>query len=95
MDSTTQAGQTSGVSKVVDENFDTAFNNSLIANDLTNVRWGRIDYLNVTYLTTKWSVWQCVDFDHLVILILTFFLDQSTLSRRYSGSWTNTVFLPG
>ncbi|KAJ7579751.1 hypothetical protein C8J56DRAFT_834456 [Mycena floridula] len=47
-----------GVSKFVDEMFDDSYNMSVIADDLPNVRWGRIDYLNVTYVTTKWGVWQ-------------------------------------
>ncbi|KAJ2991139.1 hypothetical protein NUW54_g8276 [Trametes sanguinea] len=42
---------------MVDQSFDDAFNQTVIAKDLPNVRWGRIDYLNVTYLTTKWAVW--------------------------------------
>ncbi|KAI0080869.1 hypothetical protein K474DRAFT_1657374 [Panus rudis PR-1116 ss-1] len=57
---TAQAGQSAagGVSKFLDESFDSAFNTSLIENDLPDVRWGRIDYFNVTYLTTKWNIWQ-------------------------------------
>jgi len=43
----------------MDQVFDSAYNETLHGNDLPNVRWGRIDYLNVTYLTTKWNVWQC------------------------------------
>ncbi|TCD68480.1 hypothetical protein EIP91_010655 [Steccherinum ochraceum] len=46
------------MSKALDESFDSAYNTSIIAGDLPDVRWGRIDYLNVTYLTTKWNVWQ-------------------------------------
>ena len=42
----------------MDEQFDIAYNDTLIAEDLPNVQWGRIDYLNVTYLTTKWNVWR-------------------------------------
>ncbi|KAI0375945.1 hypothetical protein BV20DRAFT_960014 [Pilatotrama ljubarskyi] len=51
------AGQNNAISKFVDESFDEAYNRTVIAGDLPNVRWGRIDYLNVTYLTTKWGVW--------------------------------------
>ncbi|KAI0650445.1 hypothetical protein C8Q79DRAFT_902407 [Trametes meyenii] len=51
------AGQNKAVSKFVDESFDKAFNETVAAGDLPNVRWGRIDYINVTYLTTKWAVW--------------------------------------
>ncbi|KAL0950075.1 hypothetical protein HGRIS_010079 [Hohenbuehelia grisea] len=54
-----------GLSKVVDEAFDAAFNESQIAGDLPHVRWGRIDYLNVTTITTKWAVWQA---PYLVVL---------------------------
>jgi hypothetical protein len=49
-----------GLSKFFDDIFDEAYNETVIANDLPDVRWGRIDYLNVTYLTTKWIVWQYV-----------------------------------
>ncbi|KAI0353134.1 hypothetical protein OH77DRAFT_1459171 [Trametes cingulata] len=51
------AGQNNAISKFVDQSFDEAYNRTVIAGDLPNVRWGRIDYLNVTYLTTKWAVW--------------------------------------
>ncbi|THG98089.1 hypothetical protein EW026_g4030 [Hermanssonia centrifuga] len=56
----TSAGtqQQGGISKLLDNQFDAAYNESLIENDLPDVRWGRIDYLNVTYLTTKWNIWQ-------------------------------------
>ncbi|KAK7062246.1 hypothetical protein R3P38DRAFT_2834257 [Favolaschia claudopus] len=45
------------ISKLFDMAFDDAYNATLIAGDLPNVRWARIDYLNVTYVTTKWSLW--------------------------------------
>jgi hypothetical protein len=48
-----------GISKVFDELFDSAFNVSQIAGDLPHVRWGRMDYFNITRVTTKWAVWQC------------------------------------
>jgi len=54
-----------GVSKFLDGVFDTAFNESLIAGDLPHVKWGRIDYLNVTAITTKWVIWQA---PYLVVL---------------------------
>ncbi|KAF9057814.1 hypothetical protein BJ165DRAFT_1329112, partial [Panaeolus papilionaceus] len=60
----TSTGQ-EGVSKYVDQVFDSAYNKSQIAGDLPNVKWGRIDYLNVTYITTKWNVWQA---PYLVVL---------------------------
>ncbi|KIM76429.1 hypothetical protein PILCRDRAFT_12851 [Piloderma croceum F 1598] len=53
---TTTSGQ-EGVSKYVDQVFDSAFNLTQEARDLPHVRWGRINYLNVTRLTTKWNVW--------------------------------------
>ncbi|TFK22356.1 hypothetical protein FA15DRAFT_681740 [Coprinopsis marcescibilis] len=46
------------LSKLVDEMFDSAYNKSVLAGDLPAVRWGRIDYFDVTYLTTKWNVWK-------------------------------------
>ncbi|PCH40984.1 hypothetical protein WOLCODRAFT_131634 [Wolfiporia cocos MD-104 SS10] len=45
-------------SKKADEHFDNAYNKSMVEGDLPNIRWGRIDYVNVTYITTKWSIWQ-------------------------------------
>ncbi|KAJ3576242.1 hypothetical protein NP233_g574 [Leucocoprinus birnbaumii] len=55
---TVTAAKQDGISKYLDQVFDSAYNETLYQNDLPNVRWGRIDYLNVTYLTTKWNVWQ-------------------------------------
>jgi hypothetical protein len=49
-----------GISKFVDQVFDSAFNLTRETGDLPNVRWGRINYLNVTRLTTKWNVWSYV-----------------------------------
>ncbi|KAJ6560308.1 hypothetical protein B0H19DRAFT_945759 [Mycena capillaripes] len=46
-----------GISKFIDNAFDDAYNETLIAGDLPHVRFARIDYLNVTYVTTKWSLW--------------------------------------
>ncbi|KAI0832722.1 hypothetical protein BC628DRAFT_1309294 [Trametes gibbosa] len=51
------AGGNNAISQFVDKSFDEAYNQTLIAGDLPHVRWGRIDYINVTYITTKWSVW--------------------------------------
>lgn len=28
------------------------------AGDLKHVRFGRIDYMNVTAITTRWMIWQ-------------------------------------
>ncbi|KAH7105635.1 hypothetical protein BKA62DRAFT_690379 [Auriculariales sp. MPI-PUGE-AT-0066] len=50
--------QSTPTSKWVDQQFDEAFNISQIAGDLKHVRWGRINYNDVTYLTTKWAVWK-------------------------------------
>lgn len=56
--STTLGTQTQGgLSKIMDREYDAAFNQTMIEQDLPDVRWGRIDYLNVTYLTTKWNIW--------------------------------------
>lgn len=52
--------QNSEISKIVDKSFDEAYNQTVIAGDLPHVRWGRIDYMSVTYLTTKWSIWTYV-----------------------------------
>lgn len=49
-----------GISKFVDQIVDETYNETLIAGDLPHVRFGRIDYLNVTYVTTKWNLWKCV-----------------------------------
>ncbi|KAG6850191.1 hypothetical protein H0H93_016619 [Arthromyces matolae] len=58
-------GRQDGISLMVDQMFDAAFNESIVENDLPNVRWGRIDYFNVTGITTKWSVWNA---PYLVVL---------------------------
>ena len=54
----TTSVQGSGVSLFADQQFDEAYNTTLIEKDLPHVRWGRIDYMNVTHLTTKWAVWK-------------------------------------
>jgi len=54
-----------GISKIFDNIIDAAFNESQITGDLPHVRWGRMDYLNITRVTTKWAVWQA---PYLVIL---------------------------
>lgn len=67
----TTAAKHDAVSKFVDEQFDIAYNDTLIAEDLPHVQWGRIDYLNVTYLTTKWNVWRCAGpFNHIFSLLI-------------------------
>ncbi|TFK72000.1 hypothetical protein BDN72DRAFT_816596 [Pluteus cervinus] len=62
---TAAAARQDGMSKYADEVFDAAYNETQIEGDLPNVRWGRIDYLNVTMITTKWSVWHA---PYLVVL---------------------------
>jgi len=52
-----QTSRQEAISKYVDKAFDDAFNETIIAGDLPFVRFARIDYLNVTYVTTKWSLW--------------------------------------
>jgi hypothetical protein len=49
------------VTQFVEEAFVAAFNETMEnGNDLPDVRWARIDYFNVTLLTTKWMVWKYV-----------------------------------
>jgi len=50
------------LSKLADNVFDTAYDQTLKAGDLPHIKWGRIDYLNVTRITTKWIIWQYVFF---------------------------------
>ena len=47
-----------GISRLVDERFDGAFELEQQRKELPHVRWGRLDYLNVTAITTKWVVWR-------------------------------------
>lgn len=62
---TVTAGQPEGVSKFVDHVFDATYNYTLEKGELSHVRFGRIDYLNVTSITTKWAVWSA---PYLVVL---------------------------
>ncbi|KAG1833271.1 hypothetical protein F4604DRAFT_881571 [Suillus subluteus] len=62
---TVTAGQPEGVSKFVDDVFDATYNYTLEKGELPHVRFGRIDYLNVTSITTKWAVWSA---PYLVVL---------------------------
>jgi len=55
---TVTSGQKEGVSKMLDTVFDEAYNATKEAGDLQHIKWGRIDYLNVTAITTRWNVWQ-------------------------------------
>lgn len=54
---TVTAAKQEGLSKFLDNVFDSAFEIAEQQKDLPNVRWGRIDYLNTTMITTKWGVW--------------------------------------
>ncbi|KAJ8516651.1 hypothetical protein ONZ45_g6070 [Pleurotus djamor] len=54
---TVTASKQDGVSKIVDDLFDSAYNETQANGELQHVRWGRIDYLNVTAITTRWAVW--------------------------------------
>ncbi|KIK64873.1 hypothetical protein GYMLUDRAFT_240812 [Collybiopsis luxurians FD-317 M1] len=60
--SASATSQGGGMSQFVDQIFDETFNETLVAGDMPHLRWGRIDYLNVTYITTKWCVWQAPTF---------------------------------
>lgn len=73
----TSVGQES-ISKYVDQVFDSAYNLTQAAGDLTNVRWGRIDYLNVTAITTKWAIWSA---PYIVVVI-----DRGRSLRFYKAS---------
>ncbi|KAG8865162.1 hypothetical protein FRB96_000051 [Tulasnella sp. 330] len=48
------------LAKITDQKFDATYNLTHSARDkaLPHVRWGRINYLDVTHLTTKWGVWK-------------------------------------
>ncbi|KAF8214154.1 hypothetical protein K438DRAFT_1706453 [Mycena galopus ATCC 62051] len=73
-----QTSRQEAISKFIDKAFDEAFNETLIAGDLPHVRFARIDYLNVTYVTTKWSLWTAP-----TIVILT---DRGQTLRFYRSS---------
>lgn len=48
------------VSTYFDKTYDAAYNLTLEAGDAKHVRWRRIDYLDVTEITTRWGIWKCV-----------------------------------
>ncbi|KAI0303993.1 hypothetical protein BC826DRAFT_1089259 [Russula brevipes] len=54
---TASSAQASAISLYADQQYDETYNLTQIENDLPFVRWGRIDYMNVTHITTKWAVW--------------------------------------
>jgi hypothetical protein len=70
------------LSKYVDKEFDGAYNISLIKQDLPNVRFGRIDYLTVTRLTTSWFIWKCVPVPLLPLDQICLNIQQSPDLRR-------------
>ncbi|KAJ7639546.1 hypothetical protein FB45DRAFT_703754, partial [Roridomyces roridus] len=53
----TTSNRQEGISKFVDAIFDETYNATVVAGDLPHVRFARIDYLNVTYVTTRWNLW--------------------------------------
>jgi len=55
---TTATAKKDAVSTIFDQRFDEAYDLTAKANDLAHVKWGRIDYFNVTRITTKWNVWR-------------------------------------
>jgi len=55
---TVTAGQNGGISEMFDKKFDEAYDLTVKAKDLKHVKWGRVDYMNVTTITTKWGVWR-------------------------------------
>ncbi|KAI6127383.1 hypothetical protein EDD16DRAFT_283431 [Pisolithus croceorrhizus] len=74
---TVTAGQPDGISKYVDTVFDQTYNYTLDKGDLPHVRFGRIDYIDVTSITTKWAVWSAPT---LVVL-----QDRGQTLRFYQG----------
>lgn len=61
-------GMQDPVSSFFDKTFDGAHNLTVQAGDLKNVRWARIDYLEVTDITTRWGIWKSVLFSLLCLL---------------------------
>lgn len=47
-DSTVTSAQKDGISSIFDKKFDEAYNMTLEAGDLPEVKWARMDYMNVT-----------------------------------------------
>jgi hypothetical protein len=58
--SSTSSSRKDTLSVIFDEKFDEAFDLTAKEKDLYHVKWGRIDYFNVTRITTKWNVWRYV-----------------------------------
>ncbi|EJD53657.1 hypothetical protein AURDEDRAFT_80183 [Auricularia subglabra TFB-10046 SS5] len=74
--------QASAVSEYVDKQFDEAYNISQIEGDLPNVRFGRVNYMEVTYITTKWGLWKAP-----ALVVLT---DRGKTLRFFYPSTLNT-----
>jgi len=51
-------GSQDPISSYFDSTFDGAYNLTRDAADAPNVRWGRVDYLDVTEITTRWGIWK-------------------------------------
>ncbi|KAF8317011.1 uncharacterized protein EI90DRAFT_3147377 [Cantharellus anzutake] len=51
-------GSQDPVSHFFDQTFDGAHNLTVQAGDADNIRWGRVDYLDVTDITTRWVIWR-------------------------------------
>lgn len=89
------AGQNNAISKFVDQSFDEAYNQTVTAGDLPHVRWGRVDYINVTYLTTKWAIWSYVSISFICWCVETNACLQRTVSGHYHRQGPDTPVLQG
>lgn len=78
----------------MDNVFDSAFNLTQVAGDLPNVRWGRIDYLNVTAITTRWSVWKYVFLSSLSLPYPNLFLERLISSSLRTGAKLSDSMVP-
>ncbi|KZW04157.1 hypothetical protein EXIGLDRAFT_716157 [Exidia glandulosa HHB12029] len=70
------------ISQYVDKQFDECYNITQIENDLPHVRFARINYMEVTYITTKWGLWKAP-----ALVVLT---DRGKTLRFYYSSTLNT-----
>jgi hypothetical protein len=83
------------MSKYADKHFDDAFEIAQKEGDIPHVKWARINYMNVTRVTTRWNIWSCVVIGPL--LLLTHISDryvQCTLSRPRHRPWQHPSLLP-
>lgn len=60
LDLISSIGNQDPVSTYFDKTFDGAHNLTIQAGDLKHVRWARVDYLEVTEITTRWAIWKSV-----------------------------------